>query len=114
MPFSFRDGSKIFSNSFLLTKVVFVQVQNPFFAIFSRASGTVSTCKVAAEFGSSTVTWQQLLHSHIVKIIVTSHMISFIRKIFQNSNDVVYMMVVNKINCNLRKKKILHDCVELE
>lgn len=65
VPFSFRDGSKRFSYSFLLTKVVFVQVKNPFYTISSQASGTVSKCKVAAEFVSSIATWQQLLHSHM-------------------------------------------------
>lgn len=64
VPFSFRDVSKRCSHSFFLTKVVFVQVQNPSFTISSQVSGTVSKGKVA-EFGSSIVTWQQLLHSHV-------------------------------------------------
>lgn len=29
----------------------------------------------------------------------------FIKTIFQNTNDVVYMMVVNEMKCNLHKNK---------
>ena len=65
VPFSFRHGSKKFSCSFLLTKVIFFRAQNPLFAICSQANGTVSKGKAAAESGPSIVIWQQWLHSHI-------------------------------------------------
>lgn len=59
VPFSFRDSSKKFSYSFLQTKVIFAEVQNPFFAICSLASWTVFKSKVAAESRRSIVIRQQ-------------------------------------------------------